>query len=147
MVRGGVTRTIRKIPIFFPLATADHCRKTIWNLVCLGRVYFPSALLLARRRMIIRLVHNNKTVETHNNNCRGKRNNSTLISFLKIKNPPAPVGISARISLSLWQSANTPALLLLIYAIVKLKEEKHNTKKKRRWLIFPYFSNEKMKCK
>jgi hypothetical protein len=67
-----------------------------------------------------------------------------LISFFKIKTPPAPVGISARISLA----AKTPALLL-IYAIVKLKEEKHNTKKKRRWLIFPFFlfSNEKMKCK
>jgi hypothetical protein len=48
-----------------------------------------------------------------------------LISFFKIKTPPAPVGISARISLA----AKTPALLL-IYAIVKLKEEKHNTKKR-----------------
>jgi hypothetical protein len=61
---------------------------------------------------------------------------------LKIKTPPAPVGISARISLSL--AAKTPALLL-IYAIVKLKEEKHNTKKKRRWLIFPFFFSFQMR--
>jgi hypothetical protein len=89
---------------------------------------------------MIRLVHNNKTVETHNNNCRGKRKQFYLDILFENKNPPAPVGISARISLA----AKTPALLL-IYAIVKLKEEKHNTKKKRRWLIFPFFFSFQMR--
>lgn len=123
----------------------DHCRKTIWN-GNPGRV-FPVC-------SIISTTTNDYTGTTrpsrHNNNCR-ERNNSTLISFfLKIKPPPpAPVGISARISGS--QDASAAAADLCDREV---KKEKRNTIRKKETLVdfflffFSFlFSNEKIKCK